>query len=306
MSARPTRFVAPAFATVFAILALIFSLLTITSNKWAVKAEHSVTTGYWTSRNVLWTEYRSPFATCRAREVLLNNTTPEGTSTTTSALPTSTWAVDCYHFRPFGRNATSCEPQNVTGSDDPDGPSNIGDARLCQQIYYAGNFGITSTLFIGLGFLLTATMLIVTLVSPRSASSTNVAQMTSTSGGKPEQQQPSDGQQDAALDESPTSTAARPRQPLAIALYGNLALVIFLFIGFASGLISQFYGILGLIQSLPNQADYASSTGGGVSDTPWYQGVALSTYATLAWGFTAAAGTVAVMTWKLPDWTAWD
>jgi hypothetical protein len=189
----------------------------------------------------------------------------------------------------------------VTGSDDPDGPSNLGDARLCQQIHYAGNFGITSTFFIGLGFLLTAAMLIVTLVSPRSASSTNAAQLASTSGGKPELLDSFNGQQDAALDESPTSTAATPRQPLPIVLYGNLALVIFLFIGFASGLISQFYGILGLMQSLPNQGDYASSTGGSINDTPWYQGVALSTYATLAWAFTAAAGTVAVMTWKLPE-----
>jgi hypothetical protein len=83
----------------------------------------------------------------------------------------------------------------------------------------------------------------------------------------------------------------------------------FFFVGFTTALISQYYGVLGLIQSLPNNADFASSSQGSRDDVntegshgPWSQGVGLSVYATCAWGFSIIAGVVASKAWPLPRW----
>lgn len=282
---RPRVLASLAIGT-FALLALVFSILTITSREWAVRSEHSEIQQDWSAGNVAWTEYRSPFIVCRAYEKIANTTSDNTTMTsdtsdsTTDSTAPKVWGESCYHFRPFGRNATSCESQNVTVSDNPDDVVNLGDARFCQQIHYAGNFGIASTTFIGLGLLMTLGMAIYTLFGS----------------------QPSSSSDSSAYESEPKA----PSQPSVMGSYGNLALVTFLFVGVATGLISQFYGIIGLIQSFRGQGDYASSTGGGRFDEPWVQGVALSTYATLAWSFAAAAGTLAIMVWRLPQWNAWE
>jgi hypothetical protein len=90
----------------------------------------------------------------------------------------------------------------------------------------------------------------------------------------------------------------------------SLATLVFLFVGVVAALLAQFYAILGFLISQPNQSDFASSTGTGGSNEedvhgahrPWYQGRALSVYATLARAFAIAAGTLASLTWRLSAW----
>jgi hypothetical protein len=253
----------PAGTLIFALLAFVFSMLAITSRQWAVRDnfDPDVSQQYWDKP--IYTLYRSPFIVCSASQ---RNVTPTSTSPS-AATASPIWDVGCNHFKPFGRDKTSCELYNVTGSDTVE---NFGDQRLCQQIHLAGNFGIASTFFIGVGFLATGALALLSLSRSGSASSP---------GWLP---------------------------------YLSLATLVFLFVGVATALLSQFYGVLGFMISLPNQSDFASSQGtGGSSEVdqhgahgPWYQGRALSTYATLAWAFGAAAGTLASLTWRLPSWKA--
>jgi hypothetical protein len=251
------RFGPPAGSLIFALLAFVFSMLAITSRQWAVRDNYDpdVSQQYWAKP--IYTLYRSPFIVCSASQ---RNATATSSSTATA---TPVWDVKCDHFKPFGRDRTSCELYNVTGSDSAE---NLGDQRLCQQIHLAGNFGIASTFFIGIGFLATGALALLGLSSRSSGP-----------GWLP---------------------------------YLSLATLLFLFVGVATALLSQFYGVLGFMISLPNQSDFASSQGTGGSDEvdvhgahgPWYQGRALSVYATLAWAFGIAAGTLAIMTWRLPSW----
>ena len=91
--------------------------------------------------------------------------------------------------------------------------------------------------------------------------------------------------------------------------YVNLLLILFLVIAVLTTVISQYYAILGFIQSLPNNSDFASSRGQDSTDEathgdhgPWEQGKALSVYLTCAWGFALAAGVIAGKVWPVPNW----
>ena len=322
MAPRTLRLLPPLAAFIFAILALIFSLLAITSRKWAIRNNYdpALHENEWTTP--IYTLYRSPFIVCSANQVdnAANSTASNATSSaatpaaaTSTTDPSSTpspspiYQVDCTHYRPFGFNRTSCELEVATQTDTAE---TIGDSRLCQQIHYAGNFGIASTLFIGLGFLLSGTMVMMTFLNARRRS---LASM-----GPGSRRVEGEQTQEDTIDKRPGATTLAANKyggnpgarPSVIASYVNFVLVLFLFIGFATGIISQYFAVLGFIHSLPNQSDFASSAGVGASKEtdvhgfhgPWFQGVGLSVYATCAWAFTAAAGVMASKTWHLPTW----
>ncbi|EWZ86425.1 hypothetical protein FOCG_16193 [Fusarium oxysporum f. sp. radicis-lycopersici 26381] len=261
---RTKHFLPPLVGLIFAILAFVFSILTITSREWAIRMNYDPDPNPQTWDKPTYTLYRSPFIICREEQV--NSTNP-------NADPV--YSVHCDHFKPYGHNKTTCELMNVTDSDVAE---NLGDQRLCQQIHLAGNYAIASTVFIGVGFLATMTLAFLSLL-----------RSVSTHRHKHESDHRSNNR---AL-------------PLL-----TLVTLAFLFVGFVTALISQFYGIMGFIVSLPNQSDFASSQGSGSSDEaevhgfhgPWFQGKALSVYATLAWGFTIATGTMVSLTWRLPRW----
>ncbi|KAH7227155.1 uncharacterized protein BKA55DRAFT_584230 [Fusarium redolens] len=262
---RVKHFGPPLIGLAFAIVAFVFSVITITSREWAIRDNYDTDFApqYW--EKPIYTLYRSPFIICTAKQV---------NSTNSDEPPTH--HVHCDHFKPYGHNKTSCELYNSTGSDKA---TTIGDQRSCQQIHLAGNYAIASTVFIGIGFLATTALVLLSLL--RSVSTHRHKH------------------------ESGHGSNNNRTMPI-------LALVtlVFLFVGFATAVISQFYAILGFIVSLPNQSDFASSQGSGGSDEsdvngghgPWYQGKALSVYATLAWGFTIATGTIVALTWRLPRW----
>src|SRR5581483_8527 len=79
---------------------------------------------------------------------------------------TETFNVDCVRFPPFGFGRTSCELGIATLSDNV---PNFGDRRLCQQIHLAGNYSITSLVFITAGFILTIVLCVTTVVLPGTA-----------------------------------------------------------------------------------------------------------------------------------------
>ncbi|KAF1834715.1 hypothetical protein BDW02DRAFT_568821 [Decorospora gaudefroyi] len=284
MALSKLRFLPPALTLIFSIIALVFSLLAITSKKWAVRDNYRPEDTPRDWNEPFYTLYRAPFIICTAYQDV--QTEPDDSKI---AAP----SVICSNFRPFGHNRTSCELEVATQDDSV---PTVGDRRLCQQIHYAGNFGIASTVFIGVGFLLTGAMVIMTLLRNRHGQTTAPHD--------------ANGRKEERAQNSPASHQRHIRKST-ITSYIHLSLLVFLFIGFACGLISQFYGVVGFMQSSPNQADYASSTGSGASDETnvygnhgsWYQGVALSVYATCAWAFAAAAGTMACRVWRLPNWT---
>jgi hypothetical protein len=303
MAPRPLRFVPPLLAFVFAILALVFSLLAITSKAWAVRNNYNPLYPPKAQTSPIYTLYRSPFIVCGASKVVPSSSVSSASpaaaamSSSSNPTPTATYDVTCTNYRPYGFNRTSCELQIATLSDNV---PTVGDARLCQQIHYAGNFGITSTLFIGLGFLLTGMLLVMTFLRTQKAT---------------KNYHESALQEATEVKEAKATTHASASEgshrPSHLASYLSFCLLLFFFIGFVTGILSQFYGVLGFMEDLPNQSDYASSTGSGASREtnihgnhgPWYQGVGLSVYATCAWAFAAAAGTMASRIWRLPNWS---
>ena len=125
----------------------------------------------------------------------------------------------------------------------------------------------------------------------RSSPQQDQVQADNTNGG---QDQPSD---------------SAPPQRSAWVPWAAFLLLVFASVGFITALIGQYYGVLGLIQSLPNNADFASSSAGSKDDIntqgnhgPWFQGVGLSVYATLSWAFIFVSGTIASRLWRLPEW----
>jgi hypothetical protein len=295
MAPKLTKLAATGFTFSFALITFVFSILAITSKDWARRYNYEpaeLSNLDWV--NVTYTRYRSPFKICNAYLI------PSGDSTNPSD-----YTLNCTHYKAYGFAKTSCELATATQSN---GADNIGDARLCQQIHYAGNFGIASSAFFGLAFVFTLIMVAHTIL----AGSKNTQSASSEHTDRPEDESsnPNDNQPDQAVS-STGKHHSKPHQArqtrLPIFALVNLVLIIFLAIAIITALISQLYGILGLIQSLPNNSDFSSSLGQDVNDQgthgghgPWFQGKALSVYLTCAWGFAIATMGLASMTWALP------
>ncbi|KAK1777160.1 hypothetical protein QBC45DRAFT_331395 [Copromyces sp. CBS 386.78] len=121
--------------------------------------------------------------------------------------------------------------------------SQAGDARQCQQIHIAGNFSIASASLLGIALLL--------CLGCAGASALALSW----------------GHRNGNALELLTRVLL---QPVAVA-------------GAAAAAIAQFYAVLGLVQSAPNNADFATSTGNAEHHDPWVQGRALSVYMSLSW-----------------------
>jgi hypothetical protein len=285
-------------AATFSLLAFVFSLLTVTSKKWAVRHNYDPVLNPADWRDPIYTLYRSPFTVCSAALV---NASAAGSS----GLTASDFDVNCTRFRPRGFNKTSCELAIATQDDTA---ITIGDNRLCQQIHYAGNYWIASTAFIGLAFLLTVVLAIFTFIKrPKFAT-----EGTQVAAKGIQSQSQNDGQQYGQGNGGPSTTpvvVGGRQQGTVWVTWVAFVLLVFMFVGFATAIIGQYYGVTGLIQSLPNNADFASSSAGSRDDVntqgshgPWFQGVGLSVYATCSWGFAIAAGVIASRAWPLPQW----
>ncbi len=275
MGTRLRSLLAAVPAFVFACLAFSFCVANITSRDWSRRNYYNASLDPLAWDVPLYSIYRSPFQICDV-------------SSDTSANATI-YTEHCNTFHAYGFDKTSCETVFATQNYSA---ANTGDERLCQQIHYAGNLVITSVTFISLGFVLTLLMTILAFVlaSPAKA---------------PEAAEESTNNQD----EVAARYSHHHRHPgPSYTPHLNLILITSFCIGATAALISQFYGILGFIQSQPDNGAFAGAPGnpdtGDLNNNhgPWIQGKALKYWATLSWIFAAFAAGAAGAAWRLPRW----
>ncbi|MCJ1385952.1 hypothetical protein MMC17_009077 [Xylographa soralifera] len=293
--ARLIRLLFSTLPLIFSILAFSFSIVSTTSREWSQQTTYSSQekATNWTEDNALYTIYRSPFVLCSSYIVpsTTNSSDPSGNDDD----PTDPiFAVNCTNFKPYGFAQTSCELAIAVTNDTY---GQVGDARLCQQIHYAGNFAIAGSVFLGLGLLLTMGMFVATM---------HVV--------FPTRRKQNDAQQARADEDEAASKAAftestvhvekheRRRRRFMVMSSINFVLVMFLVVGILLTVVAQFYGILAFIQSSVNNADFATKGGNKTQHGPWIQGRALSVYATLGWAFAGLAAVGALSAWRLPKW----
>jgi hypothetical protein len=310
MASSSARVAAVFFTFCFAVLAFVFVLLGITSHKWAARDYYdSAVPEDWTTPN--FTLYRNPFSICTVTANTRITTDDQGISH--SVL--QSYDHTCYNYKPFGIDRTSCELPSTLKKylKIPDTLSNRtatrGDARLCQQIHYAGNFGISGTLFVSLGSLMAMGLALLAAFKEFSGSEASSHSAT----GNWITRRRKKGHADESVDETARRVTGRnhTRDRHVLVAHINLTTISFLCIGAILTLLSQFYGVIGLIQSAPNNSDFASSAYGTSSAEdpnvagfhgPWYQSPGLSVYMTCGWAFALVTATVAARTWHTPRW----
>jgi hypothetical protein len=304
MALRVLRLSIVAFAVSTAILAFVFSVVATTSHRWAIRDYYNtVVPEDWTTVN--YTLSRSPFRICTATPVFRQNAASADEGPTLIFVK---YNVNCSSFKPFGKDKTSCELRSVTKSDTV---ATDGDSRLCQQIHAAGNYAIASTVMISLGFLIVLGLALIGVTKAFGSSPTADESISTTA------RPASKGEAGATANTVNTSASAEQRSRLRTSrsLFQGMHLcsTIFWILGAILGLISQFYGILGLVQSAPNNADWASSAAGNSKDVntnvegyhgPWYQGSGLGAYLTCAWAFALVTPFLTSRLWAMPQW--WD
>ncbi|KAG4443041.1 hypothetical protein IFR05_001495 [Cadophora sp. M221] len=267
---------------IFGILSLSFVAVSFTSRDWVRQEYFPPQLQPLDWKDPLFTIYRSPFVLCGANP-----------SKTGSEI--MRYDITCSRFAVSGRGKTACQTPNET-----DAYSSItGDWRMCQQIHLSGNLVLAALVFVSVAL---ATLIGLSIVFiPRSlrrgqtvtAASTNAEE----SGGSASQ----GPQKTSAAQQPVTGTPAQqPIQSLAI-MIATYALLISLSVTAMCTFLSQFYGILGLVQSQPDNGLWASLSLGAVQDqqtgdlhhAPWVQGDVLTIYMSLAWLFSAlAAGAI--------------
>lgn len=274
MAGAVSRYLPPLPAFIFAILAFCFAIVAITSRDWTRQSwyDPSLDPKLWATP--IYTIYRSPFQICNVATTSANNIT--------------TYALQCDRYHLVGFDKTSCETVYATQNYSA---ANTGDERLCEQIHYAANLSVASTSFICLGFVLTIVMTIVAFV-------------TGASGAGGEDSNDAEAKPEGTTQAAQAGQSAGPAWPA----YINLVLIAAFAIGALTGLLSQFYGILGFIQSQPNNGAFAAARGNVIDPTlqnnhgPWVQGFAIRFWVTCAWAFSALAAGAAGAVWKLPVW----
>ena len=163
-------------------------------------------------------------------------------------------------------------------------------------MHYAGNFGIASTTFIGLG-LLCSLAVFGTLFAGGSSKASHTPETHHHHG--------SEGScGDKTVDAEGRVVnhhGGHKARPNGVAPYLNLVLLVSLSISIVCAIVAQFYGILAFVQPASNNGDFNISSGNSEHHDPWVEGRALTTFVTLAWGFAAAAAGLAGALWRVPS-----
>jgi hypothetical protein len=270
---KPLRLVGSVLPLIFGTLAFSFIVTSFVSRDWVRQNyfPHNLQPLDW--KNPSYTLYRSPFIVCG-----INTSKPDSNTTQ--------YDLSCQRFKPFGRGQTACQTPNETDSY----TAVTGDWRMCQQVSLSGNLILASLVFTCLAFVI---VLPLCFVFVRQAASTGA----------------NSGIQGAAEDGDTTDEARnhhhhhnhhdkssqqqKIRSPIIIT--ATYALIIALSVAAVCAVLSQFYSILGLVQSQPDNGSWASLTLGQVQDSqtgdlshaPWIQGKVLTTYISLGWFFSA-------------------
>jgi hypothetical protein len=214
-------------------------------------------------------DWKTPLFTIYRSPFVLCSANPSKTGSNQT-----TYDVVCTRYKVAGRGQTACQTPNETDSYS----AITGDWRMCQQIHFSGNLVLAALVFICIAF---ALLLVLSYFFIFRAA------------GSSRKHAETEGQ-------STTATQA-PCQPPAV-VFGAYLLLTFLAVTAMCAFLSQCYGVLGLVQSQPDNGAWASASLGTVQDSqtgdlhhaPWIQGNALTIYLSLGWFFSIiAAGAIA-------------
>jgi hypothetical protein len=252
---------------IFGVLGFAFIITTFVSRDW-VRQDWFLPRYQpldWDSHTSLYTIYRSPFVLC-------------GANATKSDNGTTTYQVLCHRYKVYGRGQTACQTPNETAA-----YSNVtGDWRMCQQVHLSGNLILASLVFVCVAIVMLLVLSYFFILKSQSTKSANAA--TNASGEVHEK-----------------STFRQ----LASVRVGAYWLVTALSAAAACAFVSQFYAILGLVQSQPDNGAWAVQSLGSVVDSqtgdlvhaPWIQGKALTIYVSLGWFFSFLSVGAISSTW---------
>ncbi|KAF2178914.1 hypothetical protein K469DRAFT_674865 [Zopfia rhizophila CBS 207.26] len=244
---------------VFGILSLSFVAVSFASRDWVRQDYFPPQLQPLDWKDPQYTIYRSPFILCSA------NPFKNGSEVVR-------YDITCNRFNIMGRGQTACQTPNETAAYS----SVTGDWRMCQQIHLSGNLILAALVFVSVAF---ATL----------AGLSYVFIMRATSNRR---YKGSRGQNTTTPPADPTGQ--QPITSLVVIIFTYLLLA-FLSVTAMCTFLSQFYGILGLVQSQPDNGIWASMSLGSVQDqqtgdlhhAPWVQGNVLMIHMSLAWFFSA-------------------
>jgi hypothetical protein len=267
------------FPLIFGILGFAFIITSFVSRDWVRQEYFPPQLQPLDWKDPLFTIYRSPFILCSAN--------PSKTSSNTT-----TYDIVCNRYKVSGRGQTACQTPNET-----DAYSTItGDWRMCQQVHLSGNLILASLVFVCVAFLVLLILSYFFIIKGSSAISSAVIQRSNQSEGAADKDNEVGVQNPA-----PQQVTG---QPTAV-IIGTYFLLIFLAVTAMCAFLSQFYAIMGLVQSQPDNGMWASMSLGSVQDSqtgdlhhaPWIQGNALTVYISLGWLFSALEAGAIGGTW---------
>ncbi|KAF2001042.1 hypothetical protein P154DRAFT_522035 [Amniculicola lignicola CBS 123094] len=273
---RPFRLVGSIIPFIFAALSFGFIIAAFVSRDWVHQDffPHQQSVLSW--RDPTYTLYRSPFVLC-------DITASEPDSNTT------TYDLNCQRFSAYGAGKPACQlPTEVE-----EYSSVTGDWRMCQQVHFAGNLILASLVFICFGFALVLPLTAFFVRQSFAAANQDASASAETAAAASEDT--TGGPKETHQLRDPIQRATTIRSPLVVA--ATYSLITFLAIAAMCAILSQFYGVLGLVQSQPDNGSWASlplgevqnQQTGDLSHAPWVQGDALTIYASLGWFFSALA-----------------
>ncbi|ORY12600.1 hypothetical protein BCR34DRAFT_563382 [Clohesyomyces aquaticus] len=271
--ARPFRLVGSIMPFIFATLSFAFIIAAFVSRDWVHQDYFPSKESIFDWRDPIYTIYRSPFVRCG---VTANN--PDSNTTT--------YDLNCHRFSVYGRGKTACSiPTEVSESSEI-----TGDWRMCQQVHFSGNLILASLVFICFGFTLILPLTAFFIRQSLAAGDRDVSTETPTAAAVA-----TTSNEDKSQPQDPIQRFTTIRSPLVVA--ATYTLLVFLAVTALCAILSQFYGVLGLVQSSPDNGSWASLSLGEVQDqqqgsvrhAPWIQGNALTIYASLGWFFSALA-----------------
>jgi hypothetical protein len=284
MARRVLSVIGATLPLIFGILSLSFVAVSFTSRDWVRQEYFPPELQPLDWKDPLFTIYRSPFVLCGA------NPSKNGSETIK-------YDISCFRFPVMGRGKTSCQTPNET-----DAYSLVtGDWRMCQQIHLSGNLVLAALVFVSvaLATLIALSTIFIPRALGRSHSTTSTPPPEEAAAGNSESRSQSRTPQKSPHSHQHASSR-KPIRSLGIIL-ATYGLLIALSVTAMCTFLSQFYGILGLVQSQPDNGLWASLSLGSVQDqqtgdlhhAPWVQGKALTIYMSLAWLTSAlAAGAI--------------
>jgi len=288
MTSRIFQVVGAVAPLVFGILSLSFVAASFASRDWVRQDYFPPQLQPLDWKDPQFTIYRSPFILCSA------NPSKNGSEVIR-------YDITCHRFKITGRGQTACQTPNET----TDYTSVTGDWRMCQQIHLSGNLILAALVFVSVALATLAALSYVFILRAVRGGQATAAPAEESEEAEITAEETSNrrykGSRGQNTSTTPADLTAQQRITSPVVIIFTYLLLAFLSVTAMCTFLSQFYGILGLIQSQPDNGIWASMSLGSVQDqqtgdlhhAPWVQGNVLTIYMSLAWLFSAlAAGAI--------------